>query len=525
MKCKILWDNDILLDLLLLRIKENPYILEIEKIFLKNKIPIYISSSQLLTLKNKLLEDLKSNNNSIHPNKILERFVDTHIVRILKTPSYFNISNLYKDVNIEHELIRLTAEAFDLYVLTRNDKFLENLKEKGIHPKNLKSFLKENIDKAIPMLNLVEETLYLYVDIEKNLDKVIKSSNFILGPEVKELEEKVAKYLGVKYCVGCSSGTDALLLSLRALAIKIKKQEYWDKEDLIITTPFTFVATGDVILRAGATPLFVDIELDTYTLDPDLVKKAIKNYEKRVKGIIPVHLYGHPCDMDELISIAKEKDLFIIEDCAQSFGASWDNKKTGSLGDLGCFSFFPSKNLSCFGDGGMISTNDDDLTEIIRMLIKHGGKNKYNSEHIGYNARLDTIQSAVLLAKFKYIDELNNMRRKIAQIYNEGLKNVEWLKLPIEKKKAYHVYHQYTVLLKNKNRKEVQEKLKQKGISTMVYYPYPLHKMKVFKNNRMVVFGNLRNSEIASENVLSLPIEPLYDEEVIKLIIQVLKDV
>jgi dTDP-4-amino-4,6-dideoxygalactose transaminase len=375
---------------------------------------------------------------------------------------------------------------------------------------------------SIPILDLKKEYHYAIEEIDYAILKSVAEAKYILGPEVDELEKKVAEYLDVKHCIACSSGTDALTLSLRALAIKIKKREYWDKDDLIITTPFTFVATGDSILRSGATPLFVDIELDTYTLSSLLVKKAIKKYGRRVKGIIPVHLYGHPCDMDELLTISKENDLFVVEDCAQSFGASWNNKKTGSFGDLGCFSFFPSKNLGGFGDGGMVSTNNDELAEIVRMLIKHGGKDKYNAEHIGYNARLDTIQAAILLAKFKYIDKLNNMRRKIAQIYNEGLKDVAWLKLPTEREKAYHVYHQYTVLLMGKNRKEVQEKLKQKGISTMVYYPYPLHKMKVF-SDRMVVFEELGNAEIASENVLSLPIEPLFNERKIKLVIEALK--
>jgi len=374
------------------------------------------------------------------------------------------------------------------------------------------------------MLDLTSETLYQYNDIENKMDKVIKKSNFILGEEVKELEDEIANYIGVKHCIACSSGTDALVLSLRALAIKLKGQEYFDKSDKIITTPFTFVATGDAILRTGATPVFVDIDLDTYTIDPNKIRVYLAQNSSNVLGIIPVHLYGHPCQMDEIMEIAQEHNLFVVEDVAQAFGAMWNGKKLGSFGTTGCFSFFPSKNLGCFGDGGMVATNDDEIAEIIRMLIKHGGKDKYNAEHIGYNARLDTLQAAILLAKLKYIDKFNERRRKIAKIYNEKLKDLSWIKLPIEKEKAYHVYHQYTIMVLEKNRKEIQERLNRKGISTMVYYPHPLHRMKVFINNGMEVFGELKNSEIASSNVLSLPIEPLMDEEEIHKVVEAIRE-
>jgi len=524
MDYKILWDSDVILDLLLLRTKDNPYIFEFEKYVLHNKIPVYISSSQLHNIKFTLSKHLKNANINAKVNDVLKKFVETHDVRVLKTPSYIDIDKWYSDDDIEKELINSTAEAFDLYILTRDEKFLETDKEKGIHPKDFISFISNRTEnQKINMLDLTRETLYIYNKIEKNIDKVIKESNFILGPEVKQLEEKTAKYLGVKHCIGCSSGTDALVLSLRALAIKLKGKEYFDKTDEIITTPFTFTATGDAILRAGATPVFVDIDLDTYTINTEKIKEYLKT-SKNVVGIIPVHLYGHPADMNEIMQIAKEYNLFVVEDVAQAFGGMWDNKKLASIGTTGCFSFFPSKNLGGFGDGGMVSTNDDELAEIIRMLIKHGGKDKYNVDHIGYNARLDTFQAAIILAKFDIVDDFNERRRKIAKLYTEGLKEIKWLKTPIEKEKAYHVFHQYTILLTDKNREEVQEKLKQQGISTMVYYPYPLHKMKVFINNGIKVYGNLQNSEYAAKNVLSLPIEPLYDEKVVCKVIEGLSE-
>ncbi|MHB1657608.1 MAG: DegT/DnrJ/EryC1/StrS family aminotransferase [Burkholderiales bacterium] len=366
----------------------------------------------------------------------------------------------------------------------------------------------------IQMLDLKLEYDYMKDNIDIAINKCLEHQKWILGPEVKEFEEKIASYIGVKHCIGTASGTDALVLSLRALAIKTKGKEYFDREDLIITTPFTFTATGDAILRAGATPLFVDINLKTYNVDTNKIKEALKEYKGKVIGIIPVHLYGNPCNMDEIVSIAKENNIFIVEDCAQSFGATWGNKQTGSFDDTGCFSFFPSKNLGAFGDAGTVVTDDDERAEIVRMLIKHGGKDKYNVEYIGYNSRLDTLQAAILLAKLGYLDEFNEKRRKIAKIYNENLKNIDWIELPEEQDNGYHVYHQYTVRLKEAKgeRDALQKHLHEKGIQTMVYYPLPLHRMKVF-NRKCVVYGSLKNSELSASSVLSLPVEPLMGNE------------
>ncbi len=371
----------------------------------------------------------------------------------------------------------------------------------------------------IPMLDLKKEYRYMKQDIDEAIQKCLDSQQWILGLQVNELEGKIAEYIGAKYAIGVSSGTDALVIALRALSIKNDDQEYFKRDDLVITTPFTFTATGDAILRAGATPLFVDINLDSFNIDPEEIEKAIKEYGNRIKGIVPVHLYGQPCNMDKIMRIAEKYSFFVVEDCAQSFGAQWDNKKAGSFGDVGCFSFFPSKNLGGFGDGGMITTNDNKLAEIISMLRRHGGKDKYSVDHIGYNARLDTIQAAILLAKMKYIDEFNENRRKIAQLYDNHLKNIEWFEIPKVYGKVYHVYHQYTVKILNGKRDEIQKRLEKKGIQTMIYYPVALHKMKVFKDRREV-FGNFKNAESVSNNVLSLPIEPLYSREMIEEVVE-----
>jgi dTDP-4-amino-4,6-dideoxygalactose transaminase len=369
-------------------------------------------------------------------------------------------------------------------------------------------------------------------DIDSAIKKCLEHQKWILGPEVKELEDKIAEYLGVKHCIGICSGTDALVLSLRALAIKIKGEEYWDREDLIITTPFTFTATGDAILRAGATPLFVDIDPVTFNIDALKIRDYLASAStlaSQVVGILPVHLYGQSCQMDEIMDIAKEYDLFVLEDVAQAFGGMWHGsagspQKLGSIGNIGAFSFFPSKTLGGFGDGGMVATNDDEITELVRMLIKHGGKDKYNVEHIGYNARLDTLQAAILLAKLKYVDEFNERRRKISEIYTRGLTGVRGLIMPIANHQLpityfNHVFHQYTIRVLNGRRDYLQKYLKDKGISTMVYYPVPLHKMKVFINTYAQI-KNLKTSENIVKEIVSLPIDPLYNKSHIGYVLE-----
>ena len=376
----------------------------------------------------------------------------------------------------------------------------------------------------IPLLDLRREYQYMKEGIDAALSRCLEDQRWILGPEVKELEEKVAHYIGTKYALGVGSGTDALVLSLRALAMQRVDNEYFDRKDKIITTPFTFTATGDAILRSGATPLFADIGSKTYNIDAEKIKEILNSGKiPGIVGIVPVHLYGQACNMDEITKIAKEHNLFVLEDVAQAFGGKWKEKKLGSFGDINAFSFFPSKNLGGFGDGGMITTDNDELLKFVTMLRKHGGKDKYNVEHIGYNARLDTLQAAVLLVKMKYLDEFNAKRQKIAEIYNKNLKDIKEILLPECFSDVYHVYHQYTVRFLNGKRDELQKKLKSKGVSTALYYPIPLHKMMVFQD-RCEVVGSLQESEKASEEVFSLPIEPLLTADEINYVVESLID-
>lgn len=363
--------------------------------------------------------------------------------------------------------------------------------------------------KQIPMLDLTLEYEYMKEDIDAGISQCLKHQKWILGPEVNQLQATMADYLGAAHCIGTASGTDALTIALRAMAIKLKGREYFDKTDKIITTPFTFTATGDAILRSHATPVFIDIEPDTFNIDTSKIREYLATSEAgSVVGIVPVHLYGQSCNMEHIKKIAREYNLFVAEDVAQALGAKWQDKMLGSIADAGAFSFFPSKNLGGFGDGGMIATQDTQIAEISRMLLKHGGKDKYNVTHIGYNSRLDTIQAAVLLAKFKYIDQFNTNRRKIAKLYTDNLSGIPGLTTPAELPDAYHVYHQYTVRIADDKRDQLKQSLVEKGIATAVYYPLPLNKMKVF-DGRAVIPDQLSEAEKASQEVLSLPVEPL----------------
>jgi len=396
------------------------------------------------------------------------------------------------------------------------------------------------------MLDLKREYEYMKTDIDAAISRCLDHQQWILGPEVKVLEEKVADYIGVKHCIGVSSGTDALMLSLRALAIKLKEQEYFDRSDKIITTSFTFTATGDAILRAGATPVFIDIDPTTYNIDPKGARDYLtSSLTSKVVGIIPVHLYGQPCQMGEITEIAREYNLFVLEDVAQAFGGTWKGRKLGSIGTMGAFSFFPSKNLGGFGDGGMVATNDDELARLVSMLLKHGGKDKYNVDHIGYNARLDTLQAAVLLAKLRYVDEFNKRRQKIAEIFTRELSGIEGLVVPyslssFSRGEGGHVFHQYTIRIlgdgkqdrpekpekpsKPSRRDALQKYLNDKGVSSMVYYPLALHEMKVFNNGSSEIPGRLDEAEIAPRMVLSLPLEPLQKQEETLYVIKCIKD-
>ena len=360
------------------------------------------------------------------------------------------------------------------------------------------------------MVDLKRQYNALKIEIDAAVSDVLEKTQFILGPNVTKLEEEVAAYHCLPYAAGVANGTDALLLALRACGIK--------SGDEVITTPFTFIATAEVVAQLGATPVFVDIRLDTFNIDPDLIEEKIT---PQTKAIIPVHLFGHPADMEPIMQIAAKHNLKVIEDCAQSFGAKYKNQRTGTIGDVGCFSFFPSKNLGCYGDGGMVITKDETIARRVKMLRNHGSEVRYHHSEVGCNSRLDEIQAAILRVKLKYIDQFNEARRNNAAAYCAALDNKNII-LPTASKDSEHVFHQFTIRVQNRD--AIVQALTEKGIASAVYYPVPLHQQEVF----VKLYNDstsLPVSETCAGEVLSLPMFPELSGEEIQRIAGVIRSI
>jgi len=359
----------------------------------------------------------------------------------------------------------------------------------------------------IPLLDLKAQYIPIKDEIRTALDEVIESQHFIMGPKVDELEKKIAAYSGVKYAIGVSSGTDALLIALMALDIR--------PGDEVVTTPFTFFATAGVIARLNATPVFVDIDPVTFNMDAAKIEQVLS---RRTKAIIPIHLFGQCADMEPILDIAARRHVPVIEDAAQSIGAEYKGKRSGSLGTMGIFSFFPSKNLGGFGDGGMVVTNDDALGEKLRILRVHGSKPKYYHKIVGGNFRLDALQASVLNVKLKYLDGWSQGRRNNAAFYDERFRALDekgLIKTPVpvyrtSGDKHYHIYNQYTI--RARKRDELQEFLKANGVGTEVYYPLPLHLQECFRDLGQAK-GAFPVSEEAADAVLSIPVYPELSQE------------
>jgi dTDP-4-amino-4,6-dideoxygalactose transaminase len=347
----------------------------------------------------------------------------------------------------------------------------------------------------IPILDLKTQYEQLRDEIAVALQGVLDSGAFVLGPDVKVLEQEVADYCRCRYGVGVASGTDALRLSLAALGV--------GHGDEVITTPFTFVATANTISHSGARPVFVDIDPHTYNLDPDAVAAAVT---PRTKVIVPVHLYGQPAEMDALMAIAEQHDLAVIEDAAQAIGAEYKGRRAGSIGHVGCLSFYPTKNLGAYGDAGMVVTNDADLAAKLDVLRRQGGKTKYFHEVLGFNSRLDTMQAAILRVKLRHLERWQEARREAACRYDSLLAAAGLpITTPFARPDVRHVYHQYTI--RAPQRDALAEYLQQHGISTMIYYPLPLHLQELYRDLGMAE-GALPIAEAAGREVLSLPMFP-----------------
>ncbi len=360
----------------------------------------------------------------------------------------------------------------------------------------------------IPMLDLKQQYAELKNNIDSAVSEVLQNTQFIMGPNVKAFESEAAEYLGVKHAISCNSGTDALHLAMRACGIQ--------KGDEIITTPFSFAATIEAICYVGAIPVFVDIEPGTYNISASAIKSAITSH---TKAILPVHIFGQVADMPEIMKIAENNNLKIIEDCAQSFGAKISNQQTGSFGDAGCFSFFPSKNLGCYGDGGLFTTNCDDTAEQFMLLKSHGSKIRNHHEIVGWNSRLDELQATILRIKLKHIDRFNNNRILVAKNYNEQFESSPTIVAPSFENNGSHVFHQYTLL--SNNRDAISEKLSDANIGHAIYYSIPLSEQPAFKN--ISRSENLHNTLDICSKCISLPMFPEMSNQQIDEVVKIVK--
>jgi dTDP-4-amino-4,6-dideoxygalactose transaminase len=359
----------------------------------------------------------------------------------------------------------------------------------------------------IPMVDLHAQYQDLAAEIDEAIQRVVRSGQFVLGPAVVAFEREVAAYCGVRHAVAVASGTDALHLALRAADV--------GPGDEVITTPFTFIATAGAISQTGARPVFVDIDSGTFNIDPARVEAAVN---VRTRAVLPVHLYGQPADLAPIRELCRRRGLALIEDCAQSFGAEYGGCKSGAYGDMGCFSFYPSKNLGAYGDGGMVVTDDDARAERLRRLRDHGRIAGYRHGEIGYNSRLDELQAAVLRVKLQRLDEYNRRRRDNARRYGERLVDAGVV-TPVEDRKGLHVYHQYTI--KSPRREYIRNALSAAGVASAVYYPLPLHRQDVYRADN--ARANFPAADAAADQVLSLPMYPELTEAQIDEVVRVVR--
>jgi dTDP-4-amino-4,6-dideoxygalactose transaminase len=371
----------------------------------------------------------------------------------------------------------------------------------------------------VPLLDLKAQYRTIREEILKVTEEVYESQYFILGPQVEALEKEIAEYCSTKYAIGVSSGTDALLISLMAADI--------GPQDQVITSPYTFFATAGCIARVGAKPVFADIVPETYNISPQGIEKTLADMSQaersRVKAIIPVHLYGQCAEMKPMLQIAKKYDLYVIEDAAQAIGAEYNGKRAGSMGDLGCFSFFPSKNLGAFGDGGIVTASSQELYEHLKTIRVHGSRPKYYHKFIGGNFRLDALQAAVVSVKLKYLDEWSRGRQENAKTYRTLFADsgLEGVKLPVEKENR-HIYNQFVIQVPEK-RDELRQFLQQEEIGTEIYYPVPLHLQECFTYLNYKK-GDCPVSERAATHTLALPIYPELTDDQQAYVVEKIKE-
>ncbi|MCK9218663.1 MAG: DegT/DnrJ/EryC1/StrS family aminotransferase [Bacteroidales bacterium] len=360
--------------------------------------------------------------------------------------------------------------------------------------------------KKIQMVDLHSQYLNIKSEIDQQIQEVIDSCAFINGPAVHAFQNNFEQYLGVKHVIPCANGTDALQVSMMALGLQ--------PGDEVITSSFTFIATAEVIALLKLTPVLVDVDPDTFNIDPKAIERAIT---PKTRAIVPVHLFGQAAPMEEIMALAKKHHLYIVEDNCQATGSDYifedgSRKKSGTIGHIGCTSFFPSKNLGCYGDGGAIFTNDDDLAKQMRVVVNHGMTVRYYHDYIGVNSRLDSIQAAILKVKLSHLDEYASKRRAVADFYDKAFGHQTKLKIPVRYSKSNHVFHQYTLVSQGIDRKALIEFLATKGVPAMIYYPVPLHMQKAYLDPRYKP-GDFPVTEHLCETVFSLPMHTELDQE------------
>ena len=358
----------------------------------------------------------------------------------------------------------------------------------------------------IPMVDLVGQYNKIKPEVDSAIQEILSTASFINGPHVKKFQENLQKYLNVKHVIPCANGTDALQVAMMALNL--------EPGDEVITTTFTFIATAEVIALLRLKPVLVDIEKDSYNIDPEAVERAIT---PKTKAIVPVHIFGQCANMEAIMDIARRHNLYVVEDNAQAIGADYTFsdgtvKKSGTIGTIGCTSFFPSKNLGCFGDGGALFTNDDELAEQIRVVVNHGMKVRYYHDYVGVNSRLDTIQAAVLDIKLKHLDEYIAARQYAAAYYDKAFSVTDKIITPKKSDFTTHVYHQYVMVLNGVDRDALMKHLQSKGIACAIYYPVPLHEQKAYQDPRYKK-GDFPVSEYLCENVIALPMHTEFTDE------------
>ncbi|WP_313094158.1 DegT/DnrJ/EryC1/StrS family aminotransferase [Empedobacter sp.] len=366
--------------------------------------------------------------------------------------------------------------------------------------------------KKIQMVDLQSQYQKIKGDVDAAILNVLDSAAFINGPEVKQFETELQNYLNVKHVIPCGNGTDALQIALMALGL--------EPGDEVITADFTFAATVEVVDLLKLNSILVDVDYDTFTIDTEKLKAAIT---PKTKAIIPVHLFGQCANMDEIMSIAKEHNLYVVEDTAQAIGADYKGRKAGTIGHIGCTSFFPSKNLGCYGDGGAIFTNDDDIAHRLRGIVNHGMYKRYYHDEVGVNSRLDSVQAAVLRRKLPFLNDYNAARSKAAAYYTEAFKDIDALLTPVKGEDTTHVFHQYTLRVTNGKRNELQAFLTEKEIPAMIYYPVPLRKQKAYDNGHYND-ADFPNTNKLVEEVMSLPMHTELDEEQLAYITSVVRE-